>query len=827
NSYKVKFESSYRKSNPVKQVSGKQMAYVSPSPVRFPVGTRVIAVFQDNDWSKECYYSGVIAEPPKSMNKYRYLVFFDDGYAQYVTHEKILLVCESSRNVWDDIHPDSREFIRKYLEQYPERPMVKLQQGQIVKTEWNGKWWIARVVEVDGSLVKMHFDADGRTEWIYRGSTRLGPLYAELAHAAARKEQGTFSRHRGLGVASLKKVMGNRLNMPYVEYTRGTDGEEMKREDSGEILVNCKNYCNSLIFEILDGHGQSSETVPSRAVAKKSTTRRPDSNVDRMQDQQQVYPGVVEKSPQQPQGRVEPKKFEPHQCGPNCLNGTWYDPWAMKGENPLVIPMLCAWERQLNRCRGKRMVMYKAPCGRRLRNMEELHRYLRLTKSNMAVDLFDFDFWVHSFAEFVLERGFSNIKDLSYGSEHVAVPCVNCVDHSMPDYVTYSTKREPTDGVDLNLDPEFLIGCECTDDCQDRDKCACWQLTIQGTAYGPGGVVDPTVGYFYRRLPEPVMTGIYECNSRCKCSRTCLNRVAQQPLQLKLQVFKTENRGWGIRCLNDIPQGGFICIYAGRLLTEQGANEEGKNYGDEYLAELDYIEVVEKLKEGYESDVVQDDSDSPSEEKRGNEARSKEEGETSQDARDSDEEFQPAPWEKDKGNPLPEQSSIRTRLRNRNSRHGSFDNKASSEDRDSRKKASQSLSSIDHMYSDDEDSQLLRLPSRFAVVSEPKESDKSKRPRNQSVREFFGNEEYCYIMDAKNNGNIGRYLNHSCSPNVFVQNVFVDTHDLRFPWVAFFALTYIHAGTELTWDYNYDVGSVPGKVLHCYCGSNDCRGRLL
>jgi histone-lysine N-methyltransferase SETDB1 len=69
-----------------------------------------------------------------------------------------------------------------------------------------GKWWIARVVEVDGSLVKMHFDADGRTEWIYRGSTRLGPLYAELAYAASRKEQGTFSRHRGLGVATLKKV---------------------------------------------------------------------------------------------------------------------------------------------------------------------------------------------------------------------------------------------------------------------------------------------------------------------------------------------------------------------------------------------------------------------------------------------------------------------------------------------------------------------------------------------------------------------------------------------------------------------------------------------
>jgi hypothetical protein len=31
----------------------------------------------------------------------------------------------------------------------------------------------------------------------------------------------------------------------------------------------------------------------------------------------------------------------------------------------------------------------------------------------MAVDLFDFDFWVHCFAEFVLEKGFSNIKVMS------------------------------------------------------------------------------------------------------------------------------------------------------------------------------------------------------------------------------------------------------------------------------------------------------------------------------------------------------------------------------------------------------------------------------
>lgn len=71
------------------------------------------------------------------------------------------------------------------------------------------------------------------------------------------------------------------------------------------------------------------------------------------------------------------------------------------------------------------------------------------------------------------------------------------------------------------------------------------------------------------------------------------------------------------------------------------------------------------------------------------------------------------------------------------------------------------------------------------------------------------------------------YLQHSCGPNLFVQNVFVDTHDLRFPWVAFFTSHHVRAGTELTWNYNYEVGSVPGKVLICQCGDAKCRGRIL
>lgn len=84
-----------------------------------------------------------------------------------------------------------------------------------------------------------------------------------------------------------------------------------------------------------------------------------------------------------------------------------------------------------------------------------------------------------------------------------------------------------------------------------------------------------------------------------------------------------------------------------------------------------------------------------------------------------------------------------------------------------------------------------------------------------------------FIMDAKIRGNIGRFFNHSCSPNLFVQNVFVDTYDLRFPWIAFFSCENINAGTELCWDYNYTIGSVEGRKLFCHCMARNCRKRLL
>ena len=84
-----------------------------------------------------------------------------------------------------------------------------------------------------------------------------------------------------------------------------------------------------------------------------------------------------------------------------------------------------------------------------------------------------------------------------------------------------------------------------------------------------------------------------------------------------------------------------------------------------------------------------------------------------------------------------------------------------------------------------------------------------------------------YVLDGKESGNIGRWFNHSCAPNMFVQNVFVDSQDVRFHQIAFFAMSNIKAGTELCWDYAYKVDSVPGRRMDCLCRSKKCRKRLL
>ncbi|KAH8400919.1 hypothetical protein KR009_001798 [Drosophila setifemur] len=784
-SYKIKYlNTPYQM---IKTVTAKHIAYFEPPPVRLTIGgcpkygfafpqnlkclipgTRVIAYFdgttltrgKDKGVVQSAFYPGIIAEPLKLANRFRYLIFYDDGYTQYVQHRDVRLVCQASDKVWEDVHPASRDFIQKYVEKYSvDRPMVQCTRGQSMNTESNGTWLYARVIDIDCSLVLMQFEGDkNHTEWIYRGSLRLGPVFKETQNA--------------MNSANAHHARVPRRTEPFIRYTKEMESSNMQvnqqmraiaRKSSASLQNTPALSAASSSLAAAAAAAAGGRSSAGSSTSANSTVKHLNNSTIYVDDENRPKGHVVYFTAKR---NLPPKMYRRHDCSPCCLFKIVH---RLDSYSPLAKPLLSGWERLVLRQKTKKSVVYRGPCGKGLRNLAEVHLYLRITENVLNVENFDFTPDLRCLAEYSIDPTIVKEADISKGQEKMAIPLVNYYDNTLPPPCTYAKQRIPTEGVHLNLDEEFLVGCDCDDDCSDKSKCSCWQLTVAGVRYCNPKKPIEEIGYQYKRLHEHVPTGIYECNSRCKCKKNCLNRVVQHSLEMKLQVFKTSNRGWGLRCVNDIPKGAFICIYAGYLLTETMANEGGQDAGDEYFADLDYIEVAEQLKEGYESEVEHSEVEP-------------EEDAYAPDAEDDDD-FRP-----------------NYHYQRKNKMRSTRSNSSQSTELDSQERA---------------------------VINFNPNADLDETVRENSVRRLFGKDEAPYIMDAKTTGNLGRYFNHSCNPNLFVQNVFVDTHDLRFPWVAFFSASHIRSGTELTWNYNYEVGVVPGKVLYCQCGAPNCRIRLL
>ncbi|KAM5182436.1 histone-lysine N-methyltransferase SETDB2-like isoform 2-T2 [Mantella aurantiaca] len=265
-------------------------------------------------------------------------------------------------------------------------------------------------------------------------------------------------------------------------------------------------------------------------------------------------------------------RFSEHTCVEECLSKV--NPFFNRSGNPLRFPILCHFQRwHAKSCVLSRPldVIYKAPCGKGLRNFDDVQSYLFKTKCYFLVlDYFSFNTFLQLGRNLVMGTVLTQEADISRDVELVPVSLCNEIDNTQPPSFTYRKSPWPR-GYSVNNFTDLFVGCcDCTDGCLDVSTCTCLQLTARACNNNLSSAMQSIAsGYTYKRLQAPIPTGLYECNVSCKCDRRmCQNRVVQHGLQVRLQVYKTNDRGWGVRCLDDLDKGTFVCIYAGRILIK-------------------------------------------------------------------------------------------------------------------------------------------------------------------------------------------------------------------------------------------------------------------
>ncbi|XP_072801433.1 histone-lysine N-methyltransferase EHMT2 isoform X4 [Vicugna pacos] len=253
-------------------------------------------------------------------------------------------------------------------------------------------------------------------------------------------------------------------------------------------------------------------------------------------------------------------------------------------------------------------------------------------------------------------------RDVARGYENVPIPCVNGVDgEPCPEDYKYISENCETSTMNIDRNITHLQHCTCVDDCSSSN-CLCGQLSIRCWYDKDGRLLQE-----FNKIEPPL---IFECNQACSCWRNCKNRVVQSGIKVRLQLYRTAKMGWGVRALQTIPQGTFICEYVGELISDA------------------------------EADVREDDS------------------------------------------------------------------------------------------------YLFDLDNKDGEV---------------------------YCIDARYYGNISRFINHLCDPNIIPVRVFMLHQDLRFPRIAFFSSRDIRTGEELGFDYGDRFWDIKSKYFTCQCGSEKCK----
>ena len=68
---------------------------------------------------------------------------------------------------------------------------------------------------------------------------------------------------------------------------------------------------------------------------------------------------------------------------------------------------------------------------------------------------------------------------------------------------------------------------------------------------------------------------VYECGQLCECTMSCLNRLTQRGMKHRLEVFRSKETEWGVRTLDLIQPGAFVCEYSGDVALGDVPMDEG------------------------------------------------------------------------------------------------------------------------------------------------------------------------------------------------------------------------------------------------------------
>lgn len=151
--------------------------------------------------------------------------------------------------------------------------------------------------------------------------------------------------------------------------------------------------------------------------------------------------------------------------------------------------------------------------------------------------------------------------------EDIVVTMENELDFDSPPKFEYITKNFLTEEMYV-IEQSRVNGCKCKT-CSISSDC-CPKLSSRLFPYR---VLEKS-GRHVIRLTKAEK--IVECGDLCECGIDCINRVTQRPKEIPLCLFKTPNRGWGVKAVNNIPKGSFIIEYVGELIGQSEANSRSE-----------------------------------------------------------------------------------------------------------------------------------------------------------------------------------------------------------------------------------------------------------